>query len=148
MIDQIIRAGANFDLLTSLLALVHRVVFRAVGYNVPEDCGVSAYSIRDLLKSYGVKSRNWQILGWTVGGSVMTFTVARGAAWTTQAVLDAYSIPYTGGRTFKRTPFLPQQAGPGGAAAATPTVPTMPTALTFTDKAAAQLAERRARKGR
>ena len=125
------------------LGTLWQVFGGAARYVVWVDDGWAAYSIRDVLSANGVRIRCLSI-----SGPFINFYASRRDDWKAQAVMNANGIRFGGGRTFKRAPFLPGQGQPGGAAAATPTVPTMPTARTFTDQAAAQLAERRARKGR
>ena len=144
MIDNFIRGGAQFDLITALCALIHQIVFKGVGYNVPEDCGVSAYSIRDLLKAQGVKSRWWAISGPT-GSGLITFTVARRDDWKAQGVMNAYGIPFTGGKAYARPPFLPGQGQPGNAPAV---AQGQPAGGDWSQIAAANLQARRAGKGK
>lgn len=127
MIDETIRTLAMGDWITPLFSLIHKLVFRAVGYNVPESCGWSLYAIRDLLKSCGIGTR-WPAIVGPVGAGTMTFNVARRHDWQAQGIMRAYGIPYTGGRTFSRPPFLPgAQAGPGQPTAQTIPAPRRPT---------------------
>lgn len=145
MLDNAIRAGAMRDWITPLLSLIHKIVFRAVGYNVPETCGYSLYQIRDLLKAHGIKARYLAIVG-PVGAGTMTFNVSRRDDWRAQGIMSAYGIPYAGGRTYRRQPFLPGAQGQGQPTAPTaaPSVPVV--GKEYNADAAAQLAARRNRR--
>lgn len=101
MIDSVIRAGAQFDFIGSACRLIHREIFRAAGYNVPEDCGLSLYAIQDLLKGYGIKT-HWPAIIGDVGSGTMTFNVSRNDAWMAQGIMQQAGIPYTGGRAFDK----------------------------------------------
>ena len=140
MIDKALAIGGFLNWFGYLWAIVQDIInWPVVGYVVPLDAGWTTPVLRRMLAERGVK-----ILAPRLGWSTLVFSVRKRDAWMTQAVLDAALVPYRGGRTFKRPPFLPgAQAGQGSAQAAA-------TAHggDWTAQAAAQLQARRAAKGR
>lgn len=77
-----------------------------VGYRVPMEANITPPMLRGLLAPHGIRP-----IGVRLGWSTVQFSVRRRDAWMTQAVLDDARVPYLGGRTFKRPPFLPGAGG-------------------------------------
>ena len=126
------------------LGTLWQVFGGAARYVVWVDDGWAAYSIRDVLSANGVRIRCLSI-----SGPFINFYASRRDDWKAQAVMNANGIRFGGGRTFKRAPFLPGQGQPGGAPTTNPLgSKTGVTGGDWTAAATAQLAERRARKGR
>jgi hypothetical protein len=117
-IDRSLRVTSWFDWISVLWSTLQLLIhFPTVRYSVPVGF-IGPGNLRRLLAGYGVRC-----YGLHLGPSRITWGTKAGQCWTAQAVLDANGIPFDGGRTFKRQPFVP------GAQAST-TAPTTPTAAT------------------
>lgn len=93
LLDRLITTGTVFDWITPVATFAQDYYNRpAVGYNVPVACGWSAYAIRNLLTSKGIK-----LWGLTIYGDLILFRVRKAQARWAQQLMAQAGIPYQGG---------------------------------------------------
>lgn len=93
MLDKLFSIGASLDWTTPVATFIQDYQNRpSVGYNISVNAGWSAFAVRDLLKTNGVK-----LWGLTIFGGAITFRTREAQAEFAQYLMDREGIPYQGG---------------------------------------------------
>lgn len=88
ILDKIVRTGASWDWVTPLLTLIRDWHNRpSTGFNIPYECGFSAWEIERFLKNRGIK-----VWGVMVIDDVITLRVRKSQARYTQYWLEQLGL--------------------------------------------------------